>query len=151
MTELFQRILVGIDSTESSLAAAKLAIELAREHGSTLVLVHVVNEELARELSHALGRPEDEVLRDLEANGRRYLNEARRLASASGVPAQDVLRRGTPSVELLAEARARQATLLVLGKTSVPPLRLRVRGRVLQRILDAAELPVLVVRQPERD
>lgn len=148
MTRLFQRILVGVDSTESSMAAGKLAVELASEHKADLTLVYVVNDDLARELSLALGQPEEQVRRDLESNGRRYLGEIGRLAAEAGVAAEQVVRRGSPPIELLAEASARGATLLVMGKTSAPPIRLRVRGRVLQRVLESAEVPVLVVRQP---
>jgi nucleotide-binding universal stress UspA family protein len=107
MTRLFQRILVGVDSTESSMAAGKLAVELASEHRADLTLVYVVNDDLARELSLALGQPEDQVRRDLETNGRRYLGEIGRLAEAAGVAAEQVVRRGSPPVELIAEARAR--------------------------------------------
>jgi nucleotide-binding universal stress UspA family protein len=145
MIDLFRHILVAIDSTESSLIAAKLASELAHEHGSALTLVHVVNEELARQLSHVLGRPEAEVRQELEANGRRYLREALRLAAASGVAAEEVQRRGTPSVELMSEARIRHATLLVIGKANDSTLHPHILGRVFQRVLDAAEIPVLVV------
>jgi nucleotide-binding universal stress UspA family protein len=150
MTDLFESILVAVDTTDSSLDAARAASELAQAHGSSLAFVHVVNEDLARELAHAMGRPETAVLADLEANGRHYLAEARRLAAALGVSASEVLRPGRPSVEVLAEAHARHATLLVLGKASIPPLHPHAGGRVLERILDAAELPVLVVPREGR-
>jgi nucleotide-binding universal stress UspA family protein len=145
MIDLFRHILVAIESTQTSLDAAKVATELAHEHGSALTFVHVVNEELARQLAHVLGRSEVEVHQELEANGRRYLREARRLAAAKGVAAEDVQHRGTPSVELMDEARARLATLLVIGKANDSTLHPHILGRVFQRILDAAEIPVLVV------
>ncbi|MHB1413966.1 MAG: universal stress protein [Chloroflexota bacterium] len=150
MNELFRCIVVGIDSTESSLAAGRLAIDLAHEHRSKLVLVYVLNEELAHDLSRALGRSEAEMRHDLEANGRRYLDEVTRLATARGVRAEQIICRGRPHAELLAEAHHHQATLLVVGRASAPPVRVHVRGRVLQRILDSADIPVLVVRQPKK-
>jgi universal stress protein A len=49
-----ERILVPVDFSEHSLAALKYAIELAREHGSEVVLVHVVEP-----LPHGIARWDD--------------------------------------------------------------------------------------------
>lgn len=146
MGEIFERILVGVSGTESSRAAVEMAARLARLHRAQIVLVSVVDTGLSSEIARALGRSESDVLADMEANSRKYLRDAEIVARRLGVSTEAVLRRGTPYLEIADEAEVRRADLVVLGSTHVEgPHRLAI-GRVLERVIEHVDCPVLVVR-----
>ncbi len=98
MKDLFKQLLVPVSGSESSVVAGKLAIQLAKEHGSLLVFVHVVDVAVRDRLARLSGRTPDIVQRELEENGERYLNYMVRLAEGEGVKAEKVLRVGVTDV-----------------------------------------------------
>lgn len=145
MSEIFDRILVALSGTESSQAAAALAFRLAQFHGAHVVVVNVVDTGLAQEIARVLGRPENEVLAEMEATSRSYLHHGELLARRAGVSAETVVRRGVPHLEIIAQAEASQADLVVLGSTHLEGPRRLAIGRVVERVMEHADRPVLVV------
>ncbi len=146
MSEIFQRILAAVSGTESSLAAAEMALRLARVHGAQLAVVTVVDTAFGQEMARLLRQTEQEVLAKLEASGRGYLRHCEVMGRREGISVETVVRRGVPYLEIAAEAEARQADLVVLGSTHVAGPRRLAIGRVVERVIEHVECPVLVVR-----
>ena len=146
-------ILLYIDGSESSITAAQLAIAMAKEYGSSLRVIYVVNENLLGELLKAKIFVQMEKMdyeRDLEEDGKRYLNYIVKLADRKGLQIETVLRKGVVHEEVADEAEECLADLLVQGEL----------GEVLslrdsfyeegERILRKVKCPVLVVRGRDR-
>jgi nucleotide-binding universal stress UspA family protein len=146
-------ILLYIDGSESSITAAQLAIAMAKEYGSSLRVIYVVNENLLAELLKAKVFVQMEKMdyeRDLEEDGKRYLNYIVKLADRKGLQIETVLRKGVVHEEVAEEADDCVADLLVQGEL----------GEVLslrdsfyeegERILRKVKCPVLVVRGRDR-
>ncbi len=149
MKDLFKQLLVPVSGSESSVVAGKLAIQLAKEHGSLLVFVHVVDVAVRDRLARLSGRTPDIVQRELEENGERYLNYMVRLAEGEGVKAEKVLRVGVTDVETIAEAETSGATLVVVGKPVYHGPRGEFFGRLARHIIERIPCPVLVVKAKE--
>ncbi len=146
MSSIFRHLLVPVNGSKSSITAVKLAIQLAKEHGSRLVLVHVVDTTVCGQMARHSGRPIDVVQREMEENGERYLNYAAQLAEREGVNFDKVLRTGLTDAEILRECEARGVTLIVIGRPVYWGPHREFFGRVARRLIESAECPTLVVK-----
>ncbi|MBI2954983.1 MAG: universal stress protein [Chloroflexi bacterium] len=149
MSNIFEHLLVPADGSESSAAAVKLAIQLAKEHWSRLVLVHVVDTTVRDQLARHSGRSSDVVQRELEGNGARYLNYAAQLAEREGVNFEKVMRVGLTDAEILGEAEVRGVTLIVIGRPVYRGPQGEFFGRIARHIIESAQCPVLVAKTRE--
>ncbi len=150
MHGLCERLLVPVDGSDTTLAVGHRAIQLAKEYGSQLRLIFVVDESVRDLLARMSRRPVDEVQREMEATGRRTLNHLARLAEKESVPVEKVLRSGALHAEVVAEAELAGATLVVIGKPVERELRGLYLDRVFRQIVDDACCPVLVLKPAEQ-
>jgi len=98
-----KRILVPLDGSEASEAAADLAAELARGSGGDvrLLQVHPVPEHRVSSTGRVVAYADQEMER-ISAEGRDYLESVE--ARLGPVPAESVVRFGEPAQEILVEA-----------------------------------------------
>lgn len=141
-----KRILVPLDGSESAEAAAALAADLARGSGGDvrLLQVHPVPEHRVSSSGRVVAFADQEMER-LTAEGRDYLESVEeRLAP---VPAQTVVRFGEPEEEILVEAEAFDADLIVLTADRRRGWLSRFTGGGLgERLLHTSPVPVVLVR-----
>ncbi|HUV36679.1 MAG TPA: universal stress protein [Patescibacteria group bacterium] len=148
-----KRILLYIDGSESSILAAQMAIVMSKIYGSSLRAIYVVNENLLSELLKARVFVQMEKMdyeRDLEEDGKRYLNYVAKLADRKGLTIETVLKKGVVHEEVAREVDEHSSDLLVQGEL----------GEVLslrdsfyeegERILRKVKCPVMVVRNRDR-
>jgi nucleotide-binding universal stress UspA family protein len=149
----FGKVLLYIDGSESSITAAQFAIVLSKKYGSSLKAIYVVNETLLTELLGAKVFVQVEMMdyeRDLEEDGKRYLNYVVKLAEKKGVNVETILRKGVVYEEIAREVTAYDCDVLIQGEL----------GEVLslrdsfyeegERILRKVSCPVLVVRNKRK-
>jgi len=144
----FNHILVPTDGSNTSVQAGRLAIQMAALHRSRLTLVYVLDSTIADEIAGVTAKKLDAVKQDLEAKGKSYLDYLVRLARASGVQAEQVIRHGTPYGEIANLARERDVDLVVIGRVGCRGARCALVGSVAERVIEYAHCPVLVVSQP---
>jgi nucleotide-binding universal stress UspA family protein len=142
----FRKILVATDGSDASLKAARTAIALAAQPGSELVVVHIVDDEVVKDLARALGKDEKDARSAITDSARKYLAEIERLAQQSSVACRGVVEHGTPYDAILNLAEGEKVDLVVMGKTGRRGLRRALAGSVTRRVIDLAETSVLVVR-----
>ncbi len=142
----FQRILVATDGSEASLKAARLAVALAARHGSELLVAHIVDDEVVKEFCRVLGKDEKAARQTFVDNGHKYIGEIERLAEQSSVAVRGLVEHGAPHEAILKLAEKEKADLVVMGKIGRRGLRRALAGSVTRRVIDLAEVPVLVVK-----
>ena len=139
-----QTILVATDGSPSSARAMSVAVELASQHRSEVVFVHVVPS-----LDRAPATGTDEVgsalwhERTEEDHG--VLAEAAAFASRHGVAAATALVGGSPAAEIVAYAESSDVNLIVVGSSAHGTLASPLLGSVSLGVLRASERPVLIV------
>jgi nucleotide-binding universal stress UspA family protein len=143
----FTSILVPTDGSEYSVAAGRLAIDMAAFYDACLTFVYVVDEAMTEELACASQKTCQEVRRELVENGQRYLDYLAKLAQRRGLAAQKVLREGTPHIEIVNEARRQAADLIVMGQVGRRGPRRILIGSVAERVLEYAACPVLITKK----
>ena len=116
-------------------------------HKSRLTPIYVLDSTIADEVAGVTTKELDAVKQNLEAKGKSYLDYLVRLASASGVQAEQVIRHGTPYGEIVNPARKRDVDLIVIGRVGCRSARCALAGSVTERVIEYADCPVLVVSQ----
>ena len=147
MQSLFHQIIVPIDGSNSSLAAGKLALKIAQRNQSKIILLFVVDNSVAEELSSSLDKTIEKAKEEMEANARQYLNYLARLAEESDLEVVQEIRNGIPYIEIDNVVRENQAALVIMGQTSHSGTRRMLIGSVAQRVLELAPCPVLIVKE----
>ena len=139
------RIVVGLDSSQSSLKALRWAMEEARLRGSELELVHAFPRPELIGMTMVVTLPSDDELREASEQ---VLSEA--LDAVGGPGDLNVTRRvgaGGPA-SVLVEA-AEGAELLVLGSRGLGGFRGLLLGSVTQQVIAHAKCPIVVITPDE--
>ena len=145
---MYKRILVPVDGSETSNKALVAALQMARESGGRVRIIHTLDE-----LAYLSGF---EVSGDLIQLARDYaskvLQDALEVAKSAGVPAETKLVEGVGARlgEVVAEeARAWEADLVVVGTHGRRGVGRVLLGSGAEQVLRLAPVPVLAVRSSE--
>ena len=129
-----KRMLVPTDFSETSEAALKYALEMARSFGAQLYLLHVPGTTGEHfEADFPIGR--------FETSGRLNADEIKQLHPEYAV------RIGAPAEEIVRYAVARDVDMIIMGTHGRSGLAHMVMGSVAEQVLRTAPCPVLLVRQ----
>lgn len=140
-------ILAATDFSAAARHAADRAARLAHEAGAPLTLMHVLPGSGLQDLRGWLGAGSDMEQR-LQADALHQLQRlADELHAARHVPVRLAPASGAPLDEIVREAQALDAALLVVGARGAGFLRRLVLGTTSERLLRRTTRPVLVVRQ----
>jgi nucleotide-binding universal stress UspA family protein len=138
---VFERVLVAVDGSGPAGRALAAAAELASRPGTEVHLVHV------REFGFAGHAGEDEP--EGAAAAHRILEDAAEVITAAGVTPTSALRGcrvGHVARDLLDEAEASRATVIVMGSRGRGDLEGLVLGSTAHKLLHLGALPVVIVR-----
>jgi nucleotide-binding universal stress UspA family protein len=141
---MIERIVVAVDDTRDSLAAAGVAIELAAALHAELRAVHVAVDHGLPEAVQAASDRADVDARLVEA-GAAVLARVTALATAHGVPVRVEVLAGEVAPAILGYARTWPADLVVLGKSARSASGEPYIGSRSRHVLEFAAQPVLVV------
>jgi nucleotide-binding universal stress UspA family protein len=151
---MYQRILVPVDGSPTSLRGLDEALRLAKLTGATLRLVHVVDE-----LKYVTGFEtfavySSDVVPLMEAAGEQVLRQGRELAERAGIKAETVLftsLAGRVSELVVEQARAWNAELIVIGTHGRHGVGRVLLGSDAEQVLRISPVPVLVVNAHQPD
>jgi nucleotide-binding universal stress UspA family protein len=140
---VFRTILVAFDGSPSAWRALREGIRLAREHEAALYALSV--EEPPPPYASAAEEARAEAL-DLAAHLQWIQEEARREATAHGIPLHSAVARGHAAQAIVEYARQIGADLIVIGAHGHSSMLERVLGSTTDRVVDTAGCSVLVAR-----
>jgi nucleotide-binding universal stress UspA family protein len=146
---LFRNLLLVVDGSEASVAAANLAVRMAVQQDCALTAVYVIDTatlDYLLQMRIFVSQEREGFERDLEKTGARYLEYVSTIARNNGTTVQTVLRHGSIHQEILKEARERGVDAIVLGGWKRTIARKDVASLERQHILDQADCPVVVVK-----
>ena len=140
-----KRILVATDGSRSSTEAVAFGIELAAEHKTELIFVHVVPL-LDVVPATGFGAIGGALPHDVSEHDRTLLDEAAASAAEHELVATTALLRGDPVGEIVAFAEAHDVDLIVVGSRGHGTIASALLGSVSRGVLAEAKRPVLIVR-----
>jgi nucleotide-binding universal stress UspA family protein len=144
-------ILVSVSGSAGSPVTAKYAICLAKILGIKLFAVYVVNDRMLQELLRSRIFVEVEARayeRDLEQQGRVFLERIAKMAESKGVEFEGILLKGVVSDEVILKIKELNADILVMGELKELTSRAEVFYDEGERIFRKSPCPVVVVKNP---
>jgi nucleotide-binding universal stress UspA family protein len=144
---VYQKILVPIDGSETSMRGLNEAIKIAKSQGSQLRLFHVVNE-FVLDYSYGAGLYGTNLIDSLREAGKNILQQAETLVRQQGVAVHGVLLEsiGGPAADLIVtQAKEWPADLIVMGTHGRRGLRRLAMGSDAEGVVREAPVPVLLV------
>ncbi len=136
----WQRILVPVDGSASSQAAARLAFELVQAYGSQVLMVSVAD--VPPHLYGISAGAAEKMISLARGHMERILSEAQ----SCDVEAECVVREGEPAKILVELANQRSTDLIIIGSHGRTGLTRLLMGSVTERVIKASPCPILVVR-----
>ena len=146
---LLQRVVCAVDGSETSLRAADTAIALAAASKAELVFVHVLDDELIRDVANVMEDDGIEARQRLQRGAEELLRHVVELAAREEVAAQSRLATGDPPHAIDEAARELGADVIVVGKVGRRGVRKWLIGSVTRRLVESTHIPVLVIASPE--
>ena len=149
---MYQRILVPVDGSATSNKALVAALQMARESGGRVRLIHVVEELAYLSGYEQYGGYSGELISVMRKTGNKVLNDAMAIAQAAGVEADNLLfdNFGERLAEVVADAATQwNADLVVVGTHGRRGVGRMLLGSGAEQILRLASVPVLVIRSGE--
>ncbi len=131
-------IVVGYDGTECSLAALDVAVSLAKDLASKLIVLYAYDP--AR-----IGGEVRDLDQALESRGREVTTQAVEKARAAGIEAKAEIAKEKASVALSALGTQRKARFIVVGSYGERPVTGVILGATPHKLLHIADVPVIVV------
>lgn len=148
--KIITKIMVAVDFSDYSLAAAEYAARLAKDTGAALLFVNVFNQRDVNMMKKAALRiPEFAVDKYLEENmtfRQESLDNLADKTKAGGLAVETSLRVGVPYEALLQEIAEKKPDLLVMGAKGRSNLVDMILGSCAQKMFRRSPIPLLSVR-----
>ena len=146
---MFRRILVPTDFSPPSDAALEYGRVLAAKFGSSLQLLHVVDEPSAASafVADGFAPTTDNIREALLEQVREHLARAMNLGDRTRFHARADAIIGTPAAAIVDYATATGTSLIVMGTHGRTGLAHLLMGSVAEHVVRTARCPVLTVRQ----
>lgn len=146
---MYRQILVPVDGSETANKALVAALQLAKESGGRVRMVHVIEEWAYLSGYEQVGAYAEDLLDVMREAGKKLLQDAIMQAKATGVAADSMLFDGSSGrlAEVVATAaREWNADLVVLGTHGRRGAGRMLLGSGAEQIIRLAPVPVLVIR-----
>lgn len=144
MSEKYEKIVIAVDGSKASEKAFKKSVDIAKDHGATLVLAHIVDSR-----TFATAEAYDKSLSErAEKYARNLLDEYVETAKEAGVEnVESEIKYGSPKVAIAKEiGPEHNADLIVVGATGLNAVERFLIGSVSESVARYSKCDVLIVR-----
>lgn len=138
---MYKRILVPVENSEYDATILEHVARLAKLCGSSIVIIHVADGWVARNIRQLDLRESEEMKGDLE-----YIERIAASLQAQGLATESVLASGEPGQEISAAAEREKCDLIAMSTHGHKFLNDVLRGSVANAVRHSSTVPVLLVR-----
>ena len=138
---MYRRILVPVENSAYDAAIMAHVAKLAKLCGSSVVIIHVADGFVARNIKQLSLRESEEMKED-----RAYIEKLAASLEQQGLKAEAVLASGDPGPEICAAAAREQCDLIAMSTHGHKLLNDVLRGSVANDVRHNTTVPVLLVR-----
>lgn len=144
---VYDTILIPTDGSETVSEAVSHALPIALDNDATVHALYVVD---SRVTAAADRDVRDELRETLERDGHEAVDDVAQQAADEELETVTALTTGTPWKGILDYVDENDIDLIVIGSHGKSPReKITSMGSVSERVVDGAEIPVLVVRTPD--
>lgn len=148
MSEPIRSVLVATDFSQTARAGVDWAIEIAKDHGARIRLVHGLL--LANRMTDYVPAPPD-FTAALQAAAAARLEEVCDHVRSAGIEVSSDLRLGLPSQAILEAVREEGADLLVIGTRGLTGVSHLLLGSTAERVVQHSTCPVLSIHPGDEE
>ena len=145
------KVLVATDFSDASESALLYGREFARTFGATLHVLHVVENALVWTGPESAGVDFGRLEAEIEMSAQNGLNRIVTAEDRVELKAVEILRKGSPALEIAAYAKAERIDLILMGTHGRGMMSHLLMGSVAEKVVRIAPCPVLTVRHPEHE
>jgi universal stress protein A len=143
-----KQILVPTDFSTYSDKALKEAIDIAKQHGSTINLLHVINIVKQCVIDYCMT---DNIMEELEKQSAEYAKkmigeEINKFPESKTVTIIPEVKKGTPYEEILKDQMEKNIDLIIIASHGTTGLLNYFMGSVADKVTKGAKCPVLLLR-----
>ncbi len=142
---MYKHLLCAIDGSDTAKRDLDEAIRLAKDFGSALRILHVIDNALLFGSGEVIG----DFFEDMRSAGRKILTEARQYAHDKGVNAEtimDEIRSGRVANAIIEQANTWPADLIVLGTHGRRGAQRMLLGSDAETVVRLSSIPVLILK-----
>ena len=145
--DVFRKIMVATDGSETSMLTAKLAISLAKLAGGRVYAIYVVDIYRLAQLPGYTTLPgiSERLMALMFKEGEEATSEIGEMASHAGVPFEKIVAEGNPGEEILRRSVESGIDLLVMGRIGRTGLEKIMLGSVAEKVVRHSRVPILIV------
>ena len=144
----FRKILVPLDFSKHSDAALELAVQLAKEHGGELHLIHAYELPAAVTMAYGVAIPQS-VWDGVQEAATERLEQGLARVKKAGVKGVTHLMTAPAADAITTAATTQKADLIVMGTRGLTGLKHVLLGSVAERVLRTAPCPVLTIKSED--
>jgi nucleotide-binding universal stress UspA family protein len=137
---MYDAILFPTDGSAGAAAARDHAVDLARDQGATLHVLHVVEVRAPGASLH------DVVAEQMTERGETVVATAAEVARDCGVTVETAVREGDPARTIVDYALDADVDVVVMPTHGRPELTKTILGSVTDKVIRSGDVPVLVVK-----
>jgi len=144
---MFSRILVAVDGSPFAERALRYAIDLAKEYGSKLIILHVIMRRF-----YAVTPSEAGVLatatfvKEMQDEGKAIIDKAEEPAKAEGVNYESRLVEGVPAEEIVKISESERVQLIIIGSRGLTEVRAFLLGSVSDKVSHHCKCPIMIIK-----
>jgi nucleotide-binding universal stress UspA family protein len=142
----FDKILYATDFSENSEHAFDYALTLARQFGSRLTIIHVINEPVDLRGFYVPHISFEKLEKEIEEGAEKMMEKFCRTRAKDFSNYETLIVAGIPYEEILRKATEQQASLIVLGTQGRKGIDHFLFGSTAERVVRNAKCPVMTVR-----
>jgi nucleotide-binding universal stress UspA family protein len=142
----FDKILFATDFSENSEHAFDYALALARQFGSHLTIIHVINEPVDLRGFYVPHISFEKLEKEIEEGAEKLMQKFCRTRAKDFADYETLIVAGIPYEEILKKAAEQQASLIILGTQGRKGIDHFLFGSTAERVVRNAKCPVMTVR-----
>lgn len=140
---MFQKLLLATDGSTHANKAAEHAIQLAKQLGASITLMHVSNSAPNRS---ELFKANFDVKSILEDHAHQAIVSTEKKLDQAGIKYHLKVALGEPAAEIVRVANEEKHDLIIVGSRGLNKLKQVLMGSVSHEVLQEAKCPVLIVK-----
>lgn len=146
-------ILYPTDFSEHSAHARPYAVEFAKTFGAKIILLHTTQAPSHYEVAYnfEMGIDAAKIAESAKQAAEKALAELAESISAEGIEVEQVITVGSAFVDIVGEARKRNADIIILSTHGHGMMKHVLLGSTAERVVRKAPCPVLTIRNPEHE
>ncbi|NHI90975.1 MAG: universal stress protein [Candidatus Lokiarchaeota archaeon] len=140
-----KNILIAIDGSEHSEKAINYGIMLAKQNGSKLFGLHVIEEKVLSAYK-LMKKNVNELKKELHEKGRYILSNFEKIAISNKIEFQSEIREGLAYQIIIEFAEKNKIDLIIIGhKSDTRPLTSRYIGSTVKSLIEYIICPILII------